>query len=84
MFICSTYWNLSFYYEFCPLDFIILHYIYRFFHAKFLIETDSILIGNQINRNIFFAARNFMGCFHELSADTLPRVCFIYAQICYI
>ena len=77
-------WNLSLYCKFCPFDFVILHYVYRFLHAKFLIETNRILIGNQINRNILLAARNVMRCFHEPSADPTPCVCSVYSQIRYI
>ena len=70
-----------FYRPFSPLNMIVLHDFVSGLHSQFFIKRDCAFIGNQVYRDILFAAGKLMGLFHQPGRDAPALIGPVYAQI---
>ena len=70
--------------EFCPLNMVKLHHIFRFLHTDSFIKRYGVLISDQVYGDILAAARCLKSLFHQLFSDPSTGIAPIDAQISYI
>ena len=61
---------------------IVLHDIFCFFHSQLFVKWDGFLIGDQVDSDILFPSCGGQGGFHQTSADSLPFIFSVNAQVC--
>lgn len=63
---------------------VVLHHVLGFFHPEPLIKGDRFFVGDQVDRDVLFAARHFVSSLHQALAYAFAHMVPVNAQIGHI